>query len=472
MNPSAHVDRPLFVDTRGQMPPMWPRRAVFFANLLALFFGNEEQTRVLSEEVGELDSYSARLIPILNILFEGPDNVLVVERKPDPALCRYLSEDLGLELPYICVLPHEQYTRLGKLIASRPDVPLSELLDADDPLVSISASSGNTWADGYVTDEVLPRLADRLGCRTISSTNASQAGNNKGLLQKFLVEQNLPTVATEFAGGPDEIAGCARSLHSQGFDSAVVRSQIGASGVGMMKLSRLGDVDSLAEVPAYFFHEGPCLVQGWLSPGRLGVEQIRSPSTQLFLDEANVYAFDMTEQILSEHNIHEGNESPPPYLDEMPGLREETMRQAERVGRWLHETGYRGTASIDWLVVEREGRAEPEVYVCEINARVTGATYPSLLAKHFHPHGAWLLRNLRLSHPITASELLKTLEEKGHLFHLGSRRGVLPLNFNFGSDGLVHKGQFICIGDDSQECRRFLQLAENDMPGGWTADRD
>ncbi|EMI42750.1 hypothetical protein [Rhodopirellula sp. SWK7] len=472
MNSSAHVDGPLFVDTHGQMPPMWSRRAVFFANLLSLFFGNEEQTRVLSEEVGELDSYSARLIPILDILFEGPDNVLVVERKPDPALCRYLSEDLGLTLPRISVLPHGDYVRLGRLLTEDPQASLSEVLKPHDPLSSVGSSSVETWADGYVTDAVLPQLAERLGCRTISTTCASQAGNNKGLLQRFLVEQGLPTVPTEFASRPEEIASCAERLHAQGFDSAVVRSQIGASGVGMMKLTNLGNAETLADVPSYFFHEGPCLVQGWLAPGILGVEQIRSPSTQLFLDETHVYAFDMTEQILSEHNIHEGNESPPPYIETMPGLRDETIRQASQVGRWLHETGYRGTASIDWLVVERAGQAEPDVYVCEINARVTGATYPSLLAKHFHPSGAWLLRNLRLTHPVTSSVLLMTLEEKGHLFHLGRRSGVLPLNFNFGRDGLVHKGQFICIGEDSQECRRYLSLAEEDLPGGWTADRD
>ncbi|MCM2372892.1 ATP-grasp domain-containing protein [Aporhodopirellula aestuarii] len=472
MNPSTPVDSPHFVDTHGQMPPMWPRRAIFFANLLGLFFGNEAQTRELSKEVGELDSYSARLIPILDLLFEGPDNVLVVERQPDQALCDYLSNDLRLSLPRICVLLHEEYVRLGRLLAESPESPLSDLLDADHPLASIEVDATETWADGYVTDAVLPQIAGRLGCRTISSTRASQDGNNKGLLHRFLVSQGLPTVATEFADGPDDVRACAERLRDQGFASAVVRSQIGASGVGMMKLADLGALDSLPAVPAYFFHEGPCLVQGWLSPGMMGITNILSPSTQLFLDEDHVYAFDMTEQILSEHNIHEGNESPPPYLDRLPNLRDETIRQAKVVGRWLHETGYRGTASIDWLVVEREGKSEPDVYVCEINARVTGATYPSLLAKYFRPSGAWLLRNLRLAQPVTSAVLLRTLEERGHLFHLKGRAGVLPLNFNFGRDGLVHKGQFICIGADSQECHRFLSQAEADLPGGWIADRD
>tara|TARA_A100001391_G_scaffold140837_1_gene98790 strand:- start:1180 stop:2598 length:1419 start_codon:yes stop_codon:yes gene_type:complete len=465
-------ERRRFIDTQGRLPPLWPRGTIFFANLLSLFFGNSDQTRVLGEEVGELDSYSNRLIPILNLLFAGPDNLLVVERAPDPELCRYMRDELGLSLPEICVLTHEEYLDLGRQLETHPDSSLSELLPAGHPLARAVNAHSNHWIDGYVIDDILPRIADRLGCPTISSTQASQAGNNKLLLHQFLLTQDLPTVATEIANQPGDVVDCAVRLRDQGYSAAVVRAQVGASGVGMLKLHDLSQPDVLTQAPEYFFHEGPCLVQGWLGPGVQGVTAVLSPSTQLFLDETQVHAFDMTEQILSDHSVHEGNESPPPYLKKRPEIRAETMRQAEIVGGWLHETGYRGTASIDWLVIQRAADTDWEVYVCEINARVTGATYPSLLAKHFHPEGAWLLRNLRLSQPVTAAALLDVFATKDHLFQLGKRAGVLPLNFNFGKDGLVHKGQFICVGKDTQECHRFLALAEQDLPGGWKADRD
>lgn len=462
----------LFIDTQGRLPPLWPRPAIFFANLLSLFFGNADQTRVLSDEVGELDSYSNRLIPILNLLFAGPDNVLVVEREPDPDLCRYFDDQLGLSLPTICVLPHGDYLELGRKLNEDPASTLAELLTPGHPLAIAVDRLSNHCLDGYVTDDILPRIADRLSCPTVSSMHASQAGNNKLLLHQFLVKAGLPTVPTVLAERPRDVADCAARLQAAGYTDAVVRAQVGASGVGMLKLRDLTQPGTLAKVPEYFFHEGPCLVQGWLGPGVNGVSEILSPSTQLFLDEEHVYAFDTTEQILSDHHVHEGNESPPPYLHEQPGIRAETMRQAELVGGWLHDTGYRGTASIDWLVVQRGPQSAWEVYVCEINARVTGATYPSLLAKHFHPEGAWLLRNLRLSMPVAASRLLEIFASRNHLFHAGRRAGVLPLNFNFGKDGLVHKGQFICIGRDTEECHRFLTLAELDLPGGWISDRD
>ncbi len=460
-----HQDEVVFVDTGGAMPPMWPRRVMFFANLLAIFFGNDEQTAALRAVVGEIDSYSARLIPILNLLFRGDDNLLFLEREPDPTLCRYLHDDLGLSLPRMHVLSHNDYLDLGKQLIRDHDFDPS-------PLLGRVISHNPGWVDGYVTDDSLARIATRLGCPTVTTTTASFNGNNKLRLHEFLVSQGLPTFDTCLAESGSDIFRCADELSNLGYQSAVIRAQVGASGIGMLRLRELRSPGEFPSVPPYFFHDGPCMVQGWLAPSNQDILEIYSPSTQLFLDENHVYAFDMTEQILSSENVHQGNESPPPYIKQFSGLYEETIRQAAIVTRWLHGTGYRGTASIDWLVVRRNNPDRFDVYVCEINARVTGATYPSLLAKHFHDKGAWLLRNLRLRVPVTTTSLLQMFERPGHLFHPDRRAGILPMNLNFGVDDLVHKGQFVCIGESTADCHRFLSLAERDLPIQWDSDRD
>ncbi|MBL4886117.1 MAG: hypothetical protein JKY95_16485 [Planctomycetaceae bacterium] len=453
------------IDTHGQLPPLWSRKVTFFANLLSLFFGNEEQTQALKDIVGEIDSYGGRLIPILNLLYRSDDNLLILEREPDETLCRYLRDDLGLSLPRIQVMQHSEYVKLGMQLASKQKPQTSPLLEA-------LSNHGSEWLDGYVTDEVLARIAKQLGCQTITSTASSRDGNNKLLLHQHQVEQGLPAFETVLAECSVDIPDCIKELAGRGYRSAVLRSQIGASGIGMLRIRDLNKPETHPDVPDYFFHEGPCLVQGWLEPGIHEIINIRSPSTQLFLDDDNVYVYDMTEQLLSPESIHQGNESPPPYLEKFPDLREETIRQANIVGKWLHQTGYRGTASIDWLVVEKNGKPTLDVYVCEINARVTGATYPSLLSRHFFPTGAWLLRNLRLSRPITSTDLLQMFEKPKHLFHPDQRTGIIPLNLNFGTDNLVHKGQFLCIGETTEQCYDFLNLAERDLPIQWNTDRD
>ena len=140
------------------------------------------------------------------------------------------------------------------------------------------------------------------------------------------------------------------------------------------------------------------MVQGWLDETVANVRHMGSPSIQMFLNDSAVSLYDITEQILNADSVHEGNLSPPPYFSKEDLLYEELFRQAAVAGTWLHEQGYRGTASVDFLVVEQDGSIE--VRVCEINARITGATYPSVIARHFLPHDAWLMRNIRFARPL------------------------------------------------------------------------
>lgn len=439
----------------GRLPPFWDRNAVFVANLLGLFFGNEEETRLLAEEVGEVTSYGGRLVPVIDLLFAGGGgNLLVLEREPDAELCRYFVEAAGLSLPEQIVLPHRDYLEIGKdLLAGKWP---------DHPVLGRIQGHGSDWIDGYVTDATLGALAGRLGRKTISSPEGSHLGNNKRLLHQHLESSGLPVVATELAGGPGEVGGCLERLRRSGFTSGVVKASIGASGIGLVKIASLDDPDTT--IPESFFFEGPCLVQGWLKPGESGIREIRSPSVQMFLNEEAVFLYDLTEQILSQASIHEGNEAPPPYLADRRDLREELLRQGAVAGRWLHAQGYRGTASADFLITFC-GDGGFTVYVCEINARVTGATYPSVLARHFLPEGAWLLRNLRFTEPLEGGELLRRLASTGDLFVPGkTEAGVMPVNFNFGPDGLVHKGQFLCLAHSTAGSHVLLELAEFDLP--------
>lgn len=440
----------------GRLPTFPKRNGVFVANLLGLFFGNDEQTQMLADEVGELDSYGGRLIPIIDLMFPGRDsNLLVLEREPDPALCRYFEDTAGLSLPELFVLPHQEYTGIGEALAEGRSI--------EHRILSVLESHTAPVIQGYVTDPTLSSLARATGKRTLSSAEGSHRGNNKRELHLHLEAIGLPVVATELAESPDDVPGCLERLRAAGYSAGVVKSAIGASGIGLIKIDSLGDPD-IPTVPDNFFFEGPCLVQGWLKPGEFGVAEIKSPSVQLFLDEESVALYDITEQILSRASVHEGNEAPPYYLADRPDLRIELLRQAGEAARWLHAQGYRGTGSVDFLVVEKED-GSTTAYVCEINARVTGATYPSLLARHFIPDGAWLMRNLRFKKPLTGEELLKILRDSGDLFIPGkTEAGVLPINFNFGSDRLVHKGQFLCLAHSTAGSHVLLEMAELDLP--------
>jgi len=454
--------QPEVIAIPGQLPAFPERNAVFVANLLGLFFGNDEQTRMLAEEVGEIDSYGGRLIPIVNLMFPGAaSNLLVLEREPDAHLCRYFTETAGLSLPEQLVLPHKDYLSIGRALAGGKAI--------NHELIAVLEEHPSAFVQGYVTDPTLSRLATATGKTTISTAEGSHLGNNKRALHQHLESIGLPIVKTELAASPGEIPACLERLRLAGFTSGVVKSAIGASGIGLTKIDSLSDTD-ISPVPENFFFEGSCLVQGWLKPGEFGITEIRSPSVQLFLDDDSINLFDITEQILSHSSVHEGNEAPPYYLADRPELRSELLHQAGEAARWLHAQGYRGTGSVDFLVADHDNDSTV-AYVCEINARVTGATYPSVLARHFIPDGAWLMRNLRFEKPLTGEELLQMLRDSGDLFIPGETgAGLLPINFNFGPDGLVHKGQFLCLAHSAAGSHVLLELAELDLP--CTPERD
>ena len=439
----------------GQMPSGWDREVIFFANLRSIFYNNRSQTQVLSERVKGLESYGGRLIPILNLLFRGDNNLLVLEAPPAESLVAYFEHDLALSLPSLQILPHADYQALVK----NP---------ADSSVAALLKNHPARWLDGFVTDEALQTLQGITGKSTISTTAGSQRGNNKLALHEYLEQNGFNVFDTYLAAHLREVNDCLKKLNSEGYRKAALKSQIGASGIGMMAVDAVRDLEK--SPPEYYFHEGPCMVQGWLEPGCLGTQRVFSPSVQLFLKENLISLYDWTDQILSSDSVHEGNISPPVSVQDNEEVTRSIIEQARKSAQWLHRQGYRGTASVDYLVTE--GDSGFTVYVAEINARVTGATYPSMLARHFLPGGAWLMRNLRFrAHP-SAEQVLDILRESDSLFLPGHPRGVLPINLNMDDDHRVAKGQLLVLAESPHFCSALLDEVEDLFKRTLDYDRD
>jgi hypothetical protein len=445
----------------GQLPTFWDRDVIFFANMLSIFYDNRGELERLRQHITGVETYGGRLVPIINLIFKGNNNLLVLEKPPDQTLVRYFQDDLGLNLPSIAILSHTVY---DSLIAH-----VDKLLhDEISPTLTMIHQHDAAWIDGFVSDNVLMNIAKALNKPTISSLEGSKRGNNKFLLHNHLAEKGFPVFDTIPAASPDDVHACISALHNKGYKRAVVKAQIGASGIGMTSFSTTsGNVKS---IPEHFFFEGPCMVQGWLDETVTNVRHLGSPSIQMFLDDNTVSLYDITEQILNADSVHEGNLSPPPYFCKEDMVYEELFRQAAAAGSWLHKQGYRGTSSVDFLVVERRGTVE--VRACEINARITGATYPSVIARHFLPLDAWLMRNVRFARPLKDTSLLKMLDQAGYLYRPDMQEGVLPVNFNLDKYGSVQKGQFLFLGKNLDDCLIMLKQIESILPSSWHYDRD
>lgn len=445
--------------TPGRLPEFWSRSAIYFANIHSLFFGNDAETAQLESDIKAISSYGGRLASVMGLIFRESPNMLVLESEPDRSHLDYLAIDLGIKLPDFHVIPQDRYKELTEsLLQGNQKLP---------PELEPMSSHPAPWIDGFVTDQGLESIAASTGKKVISRFQASKNANNKLLLHRFLVENGMPTFDTIVAEGPESLRAGLKTLREQGYRKAVAKSQIGASGCGIYRLKTTGEDDSLPE-HAYF--EGACLLQGWLDEDVEGIRAVGSPSVQFFIAEESATLFDITDQILSDACVHEGNISPPPSLSDKPKFTDKILRDAAEITRFIHSQGYRGTGSVDFLVVEQDD--ELRAYVCEVNARVTGATYPSVLARRFAPDGAWLMRNLRFPVPFHGGELLQRLRETNRLFLPGKADGILPINFNVTDDRLVQKGQFLALAADGETCGRLLSEAANILGTEWTYDRD
>ena len=128
----------------GQLPEFWDRQVVFIANLLSLFYGNRAETHALRERVGTVETYGNRLVPILSLLFGRHPNLLILERAPDPDLCRYFVDRLGLVIPELAVLAHDDYLAL----ASPTDEPPAHQREWIERVAAHNAAcfpSTSTW---------------------------------------------------------------------------------------------------------------------------------------------------------------------------------------------------------------------------------------------------------------------------------------------------------------------------------------
>ncbi len=416
----------------GRQPAAVPHATVFYANLGSMFFGNTGATAALREMLGvALDSYGGRLATVLDLLYQSDDaNLLVTSVPLQVELAKYHGEVLGLNLPEVLVAGAGDY-------------------EARETLERIRAAAA-THMDGFVTDGQLERIAAATGKRTHTSAESSYLANNKLAFHREVERLGLPVFATEVAENQGDLPRCYRELNRQGYRFAAVKSQIGASGIGVMKVStRYPD-----PVPDLIFHDCPCLVQGWVEPGIKAVKHIHSPSVQIMVGEEEIVLFDTTDQILDHQSVHEGNLAPPQDADALTGEQRELLRQSEAIAPWLHRTGYRGPASIDFHVAWH-GEVS-DVRACEINARVTGATYPSLLARRFQKNGAWLMRNLALPEPLAAEAILEILDSQDALFKPGMESGCLPIDFNTNEKSEITKGQFLFLGPDVYDADRQL----------------
>jgi len=439
----------------GRLPECWPFSAIFLANLDCIFFGDPLKTEEIARNVMGFHGYGARMLPILGLLFRGGRNLLVLQEEPNQDLAAFFRDRLGLSLPELAYARMPDGCGLGRL-------------DIEEPALERMRGADREVLDGYVTDTHLERLAAEINKRNLNTQESCRLANDKIALNRFLSERGLPVFDGGESGSDKELRRILSDLTALGYRKAAVRAAIGASGFGMQLISLKEAPEPLSDV---LKAEDRLLVQGWVEEGRLGCSGVASPSVQFFCGQDNrVALYDFTDQLLSNDSIHEGNLSPPISIAGEEPLKSMILGQAMEVAAWVAGLGYLGPGSVDFLIWRKQG--SPQVLVCEVNARVTGATYPSLLALYCNPGGAWLMRNMVFGPCMTVREFLHFLEGKKLLFSLQRRRGIIPVNVISAANGQIFKCQLLFLASSSPECLAMMEEFPGLLPSYCRFERD
>lgn len=190
------------------------------------------------------------------------------------------------------------------------------------------------------------------------SKEVFEAANDKLLLKKYLLSQNLPTIAGEMSGERDIL-----KWYFESETRYLFKDPLWVSGYGFWD-----NTEHTFEELEQNYAGKELIIEAF-------VEKESSPSVQFFIDadQKTAVIFGITDQILENGKIYLWNTSPSQYVGSK--IWDELIRQSKQILEYIFELGYTGFWGIDFIVSSKQ-----EVYATEVNARFTGATYPLVTA--------------------------------------------------------------------------------------------
>ncbi|MER3445580.1 MAG: hypothetical protein C4291_01505 [Candidatus Dadabacteria bacterium] len=159
------------------------------------------------------------------------------------------------------------------------------------------------------------------------------------------------------------------------------------------------------------------------------VDVIVSPNILMHIELGNgrILCVGITDQLLSDKLVHEGNIYPPSAktINDM-------VNSAQRISKWLQTEGYRGLVGFDFGEYVHPKTGEFNHFLAEINPRTNAATYSKSLMDHLNRKqkgGPYIEAFLSANVKTKAGSFSELNELYGHLFfNTKTGKGLVPYN--------------------------------------------
>lgn len=326
------------------------------------------------------------------IFLAAPDDLVVVDREPDPNWLKYL-ERVGLELPQLRVVQGGGETLVERII---DDAELcAELRDNCCPIKP------------YMGSIQIQMLAHQLGLRYIAPDNQLvDRLNHKSNLDHILQEIGLPRIPTEVSTR-DHIEYDVRSAFEE-HGALMIRSDLSIGGHGVWRIENAQDIDELVNGIKV------------TNPDRKFIWQplkavTNSPNVQYEISDDSCTLLGISAQRMTESFAFGGNDYPSPLSEN-----QSILDQSQRTAQWLQSQGYRGLVGLDFIVTSNQ-----EVFIVEINPRVNTSTFPLILSHQLGVHAFKLMTGLP-TQSVGFAEL-ESLVGSDLLYDQHRKEGIIPL---------------------------------------------
>lgn len=317
-------------------------RNFFWWNKLVI---NDVRSSIKKEVLPHIEfvgTYDQRIIGIL-------ENTTMILAEPfHEEIITYYNKFWLCENVNIITIPNQHHLTLSEIIIENKNIKEK---------IQTWWFSKIIW---FLPDEWLEKLSSELGIPLINTQEVSEKANNKKLLKKYLLSQNLPTISWIFTADSEII--------KQYYDSEktyLFKMPQGVSWYWFWNNKK----DSLEDILAWY--QGNEIIIEEM------IEKKGSPSIQFFIGEDwEKIIFWFTDQILEDEQIYNGNTSPSIFLSHKQ-IKDSIILQSESIIEYIRKTGYLGFWWIDFII-----NSNNEVFATEVNARFTAATFPSLLTSY------------------------------------------------------------------------------------------
>jgi hypothetical protein len=170
-----------------------------------------------------------------------------------------------------------------------------------------------------------------------------------------------------------------------------------------------------------------------------------SPNILMHIEpgNSNIFCISVTDQILSDNLMHDGNVYP-----SRARTLKEMLTSARKMSAWLQGEGYVGLIGFDFAEHQNQKTGRYEHFLAEINPRVNAAVYPKSMMEYLNQkqlEKGWPTIEAFLSAKIktTASSFAELKESYGHLFlKPKDGRGLVPYNIGWLAHGKFNLAVF------------------------------